>query len=135
LHKGIIKYIEYELYNYEKTKKEMAELEDDVIFAARPAFDETVTTNRHRISKPTEEKAIRLVSSAYFQRCRKVISAIDKALETGGPEFKALFEHHFIKHKSWQTSELDLFISQSTYFRRQRQLYTLVALQLGLINP
>ncbi len=135
LHKGIIKYLEYELYNYENTKKEMAEFEEDVIFAARPTLDETVTTNRHSISKPTEAKAMRLVSCAYHQRCRKVISAIDKALEMGGAELKALFEHRFVKHKNHKTAECNLFISESTYFYRQRQLYALVALQLGLINP
>jgi hypothetical protein len=46
-----------------------------------------------------------------------------------------VFEHKYIKDLSWQAAEIDLYISQSTYYARLRQLNALVAMQLGLINP
>jgi RinA family phage transcriptional activator len=132
LPKGHSVYIEHELYNYPNSIKELAEIEKDIIESSSPVNQVKVTSSN--ISRPTEEKAIRLYSSKYLLRLFLTTNAIEGALRKGGDNLQKVFEYKYIKDLPWQTAVIDLHISQSTYFKRLKQLNALVALNLGLIE-
>ena len=128
--KSIFRYIEHELYNYDETKRELTRLKEEIIEGAH-FIEAPVHTSP---GNPTEQKAIKLTTSAHITYLEKVVDAIDRSLNILGDRHKELFKYKYQKGLPWQEIALEINISDRTYFRLRRELVAMVGQQLGLIN-
>lgn len=128
--KSVFKYIEYELYAYEQTKKEVESYKEYII-EGTPTMD---VRGGSGISDSTASKSIKLLSSAFLLKTERTIKAIDKSLEMLGEKHKKLFELKYLDCLPWREVYLEMNISDRTYFRLRRELVIIVGMQLGLIK-
>lgn len=128
--KSVFKYIEYELYAYEQTKKEVESYKEYII-EGTPTMD---VRGGSGISDSTASKSIKLLSSAFLLKAERTIKAIDKSLEMLGEKHKKLFELKYLDCLPWREVYLEMNISDRTYFRLRRELVIIVGMQLGLIK-
>jgi RinA family phage transcriptional activator len=126
----VFKYIEYELYNYEQTKRDLALYKEQVL----EGTSKPEVAVQSGLSDPTASKAIKLMSSAFVMHAERVINAIDKSLAMLGEQYKRLFELKYIKCMPWQRIIYEMYISEGTYYRLRREIVTTVGQKLGLVN-
>lgn len=132
IERRVFKYVEYELYNYDNTKKEL-ERYRKMILESSPAPAE-VKTQGGQITSQTESKALKLITSSFIVHAERVISAIDKSLAMLTEDHRKLFQLKYQECLPWQEIIVEMNISDRTYFRMRRELVATVARQLGLIN-
>lgn len=128
--KSVFKYIEYELYAYEQTKKEIESYKECII-EGTPTID---VRGGSGISDSTASKSIKLLSSAFLLKAERTINAIEKSLEILSKKHRRLFELKYRECLPWREVYLEMNISDRTYFRLRRELVIVVGIQLGLIK-
>lgn len=96
LSKEVRAYIEAELRNYHRIKRELDSAEKDIIFAT-PKRDANSHIKSTKISKPTETAAMKIQRDKRIRHMRRVIEAIEIVVE-GLPEEK----RKLIELKYWQ---------------------------------
>lgn len=130
INKAVFRYIEFELYNYEQTKKDL-ELEKEQIIESSPPKEVAV---QNSIGDTTASKAIKLTTSANIIKSERVIYSIDKAISILGGKHKRLFELKYIDGRPKKEVYLEMNISESHYFKIRRELVETTGLQLGLLR-
>ena len=130
INKAIFRYIEFELYNYEQTKKDL-ELERERILESSPCQEVAVQSS---IGDSTANKAIKLTTSASIIKDERVIKSIDKAINILGNKHKKLFELKYIDDRPPKEVWLMMGVSAETYYRYRRELIATVGQILGLVN-
>lgn len=126
---AVWKYIEHELYSYEQTKKDLAELRDEIL-TGTPFCEVSVQSDP---GNPTEKKGMKLVSSPAIIRLDRTVSAIDKTLKRLTEDHNNLFEHKYIKCESWQEICMEMPLSRTAYFELRKDIVVMVGHELGLI--
>lgn len=125
--------LESELYFYKDTKRELELMELDIVELGS-AVETTIKTTG--IGRPTEAKAIRLLSSKELIEVRRRVDAIEYMLEVlkncEEPAKLKLIEMKYFERKYtdvgiWES----LNISKKTYYRWKREAISLVANKLG----
>lgn len=124
--------LESELYFYKDTKKELQLLEDDIANLSSSS-DSSI---RAGISKPTEAKALRLMSSKELLEARRRIEAIEYMLDVlrccEEPAKLRLIEMKYFERKYTDVGIWEaLNISKKTYYRWKREAILLMANKLG----
>lgn len=107
----IFRYIEYELYNLEKTKKELQRLDVD--------------------SKEAISEEVDLLTSKAIIKAGRIIREIERAKKELNEYERKLFHLKYDIGKSWQQITIDLNISESTYYRWRKKIVELVAKKMG----
>lgn len=130
INKSIFRYIEHELYNYEQTKKDLA-LYREKILEGTPKPEVSAQSGP---SDVTQNKAIKLTSSAFVVQAERIVDAVEKSLTILGDRHKELFRLKYQMGVSWPNITIDMGISDRTYYRLRRELVVTVGQQLGLIN-
>ena len=130
--KSLFKYIEYELFNYEITKKDIRLCRDSIINASPVAGE---TKDKYTISDSTGNKGINLATNTFILNAEKTIDAIDKALKQLSDKHRELFNLRYQQFIPWNELYLEMNISDRTYYRLRRELITQVAINLGKVNP
>lgn len=130
INKAVFRYIEFELYNYEQTKKDL-ELERERILESSPCQEVAVQSD---IGDSTANKAIKLTSSTNIIKNERVINSIDKAISILGEKHAKLFELKYIDCRPPKEVWLLMGISDVTYYRYRRELIATVGQILGLVN-
>lgn len=130
INKAIFRYIEFELYNYEQTKKDL-ELERERILESSPCQEVAVQSD---IGDSTANKAIKLTSSAFILKAEKIVNAINKSLDILGDNHNKLFDLRYIDGRPEKEVYLVMNISRGHYFKIRRELVETVGLQLGLLR-
>lgn len=130
INKAIFRYIEFELYNYEQTKKDL-ELERERILESSPCQEVAVQSD---IGDSTANKAIKLTTSASIIKDERVINSIDKAISILGEKHAKLFKLKYIDDRPEKEVYLVMNISRGHYFKIRRELVETVGLQLGLLR-
>lgn len=133
IERRVFKYVEYELYNYDNTKREI-EFYREKIIEGTPNREIGMNVQSGTAGDPTARKALTLAGSAFLAHAERVISSIDKALSMLSEKHRELFKLKYQECLSWQEVALELGVSDRTYFRMRRELVAAVAQQLGLIN-
>lgn len=124
----IYKRNEYELFNYKTLLKKIKERED-VILHSSPSNDGQPRGNQ--TTDTTGNTAQRLIEDKVLNTMRARLEPIERMLNTLSEEEKEFFEFIFIKKKTWQYFEINLYISRPTYYRIKRKLITMLALEEG----
>lgn len=130
INKAVFRYIEFELYNYEQTKKDL-ELEKEQILEGSPCQEVAVQSS---LGDSTASKAIKLTTSASIIKNERVIKSIDKAISILGDKHAKLFELKYIDCRPPKEVWLLLGISDMTYYRYRRELIAMVGQIMGLVN-
>ena len=129
INRRVFRYIEFELYNYDKTKLELEQEEEDI-------REGTFTPDNSPVqSKPgdtTATKAVRLTTNTAIVRMTKTLQAINQALSLLDESHNQVFELKYRQNNHWRVVADRMFVSQDTYFKRRRELIEMVALQMGL---
>ena len=76
INKAVFRYIEYEMYCYKDTKKEM-ELYKEEIMEGRPSSEVSVQSGP---GDTTASKGIKLMTSPFLLKAEKTIRAVDNSL-------------------------------------------------------
>lgn len=128
LEKANFKCVEFELQHLANTKKIYAEYLEDIIHGSGVAPE----IRGSQISKPTEVKALKLVSSAHISEMKKRIDAIEYVMSIL-PENKLdlLKEKYFNKRLTDYGIMQKLNIEQATFYRYRRDIIGLIADRLG----
>ena len=126
----VFKYIEYELYNYEQTKRDLALYREQVL-EGTPKPEVSVQSG---LSDPTASKAIKLATSAFIMHAEQIINAVDKSLEMLGERHKKLFKLKYINCMPWQEIIYEMNISDGTYYRLRWEIVAAVGQKLGLVD-
>ena len=136
LDKAVFRYIEYELYNYESTKKEIEFLREQIMNSSprTKATDEEQVQGGQQ-SNPTEQKGMRLTTNAVLLNMIKVVECIDNAFRFLDEEHHTIYQKKYKEGKHWQQIITEMPISQDTYFRKRREIVYAVAVQMGKISP
>ncbi len=129
LPRAVFRYIEHELYNYDKTRQEIEDLRETII--EKPPAREVVP-GVGRVSDPTARKAIKLLTSTTLARMSRTVAAIDRALARLTDEHRRLFDLKYRQCLPWQRVCDELSTSERTYFRLRHELVAMVACELGL---
>jgi RinA family phage transcriptional activator len=129
------KCIEFELYNYLNTLKEYQFLVAEIIDGQSPPSEAIGASRGIEISRPTEDKAIRL-SSAELLEIRNRIYAIQymiRLIEAGKePRKRDLLELKYFQQRLSDYGIMEkLHLSERTFFRWRNEIVGLVASKLG----
>lgn len=130
IHNSIFRYIEFELYQYDETKKELARYKEEILESTNKP-EVNVKTMPGNI---TESKAIKIASSPFVMRAERTIKAIDKALAMLGENHWRLFKLKYCDCMPWQEIVITMNISDRQYFKLRRELVIAVGQNLGLLN-
>lgn len=129
------KYIINELYLYWKNKKDIEELEEDIIDES-PSHPEVNSRPLNLISKPTESKGIKLagnMSTRALIIAKRRIDYIGNAIKRLNEEDKEVFELIFRDGYSQKLAYTIKGISKDTYYSVFNKIIYLVAIEFGEI--
>lgn len=122
--------IESELYHYHHTKKMYKQLEDDIINGSGIAPEIRGT----QISKPTENKAMKLITNLQIIEMRKRLDAIEYVMQLLPEHLLTLLqEKYFNKRLTNYGIMQQLNIEQATFYRYRREIIAMIAERLGWI--
>lgn len=130
INKSVFRYIEFELYNYQETKRELARYKEEILESTNIP-EVNVQTMPGNV---TESKAIKITSSPFVMRAEKTIKAIDKALAILGEQHWRIFKLKYCDCMPWQEVVINMDISDRQYFKLRRELVIAVGQNLGLLN-
>jgi len=131
IERRVFRYVEYELYNYDITKKELERCREEILESSPMPPEVKVQSG---LGDPTAKKAEELSTSTYIARAEKTIKAIEKSLDMLTDVHRRLFKLKYRDCLPWQEVAIELEISDRTFFRTRRELVAMVAQQMGLIN-
>lgn len=130
---AIYRYIEHELYNYQRYKKEL-ELERQAILDSSPLPPDGQPKGT-TLSNPTEKKAIALWNNIGIVALQRSISAIEQTFSELDEEHKKVFiEVYEKKRKDWYWIGRDLGMAERTIMRKKSNIVMLAGKNLGIIR-
>lgn len=131
IEKSNFKLIESELYCYNETKKELEQLEEEIIEGS--AFQE-VCVQSGTTGDTTANKAVKLISSKAIIECERRIKAIDKTLlilQQNETKLRLLQMKYFERRYTDIGIQNELHISDRTFYRWRKEIIKLVGNYLG----
>lgn len=131
---AIFKFIEHELYNYEDTKDELRDLEEDIAESSigNLDFDDFSSTEKYPEGSSTETAVADILQNKVAKRMSNTVKYIDTAINELDEQHFEIYILKYRKKKPWQQIVENLPISQSTYFRYRREIVKKVAQKMGL---
>jgi len=131
IEKSNFKLIESELYCYNETKKELEQLEEEILEGS--TYQE-VCVQSSTLGDTTANKAVKLISSKAIMECERRIKAIDKALfilQQDETKLRLLQMKYFERRFSDIGIQQELHISRETFYRWRKEIIKLVGEYLG----
>jgi len=130
-YRDIFKYIEFELYNHERNKKELDETFKDFL-GEKPKEGEV--RPKGVASDPTGRIVTKYLSSRRVSMMSNTIIAIERALARANDEHRQLYHLKYVQCLPWQRVCDELPVSERTYFRLRKELVVAVAEETGMVN-
>ena len=128
-------YIEAELRHYHDTKRDYNLLREELMATGTDSTTERIGSTPCRVSKPTEQSAVKLVTNPRLRNMDAVLSAIEKVLFTLEP-----IEQKFVKLYYWDRRfrmegvAEELNCHRATLYRWRDKICYSIAEHLGLLN-
>ena len=129
--KKVYKYIDYELQHYEENKKELERLRNEILEASPTPADGQPRGNT--TSNPTEQKAMKLVSSIALLKIESTIKAIDRVYNQLNEDYKVFFDWNYKKSAGIVRTCQESNISENTYHRWRDNIVYSVGREMGLL--
>lgn len=134
MERALMKYIESELYHYEDTLKMIDEIREEISCDQAISYDREKSAPTNKISHPTEDRAIDMMSNLQLRRAISTIKAIDNAKKKMTREERLLLEYKYkeqIHNRRIYTSLL--VMSERAFYNMRNRIITLVAEEMGFI--
>ncbi len=129
--KKVYKYIDYELQHYEENKKELERLREEILDKGTKPADGQPRGNT--VGNPTEQKAMKLVSSTALLKIERNLKAIDRVYNQLSEEYKKFFDYNYIKQVGIVKVCQEVGIEERTYYRWKDNIIYNVGMELGLL--
>lgn len=132
LNRAQIRYIEHELYYYEQSKRDLAQLREEITESGGAIRYDTVSVQGGGPGKPTEGKVIRLMSSPEIAHLTRTISAVETSLDILTERHRDLFN---LKYKlRFDACRIcrEMPTSERSYYRMRQELIDMVAHAMGI---
>ena len=123
------KKIENELYQYWDNKKELEELQRDIIESS-PLPPDGMPHERN-VSSSTESKAIKLRTSRTILAVQKRLHYIEKATQRLNEEEYKIFEIIFKERHNQRMAETYKYISKDSYYNVYSKIIYFTAVEFG----
>lgn len=132
---AIFKFVEYELYHLQDTKKELKELKKELSEEqlGNMSYDSFSSNKSNSPGSGVENSAINIIQNKVAIRASKTINNIESAINKLDEDKLELFQKKYNKDKPWQTIVTEMSISQATFFRWRKEIVRKVAEEMGLI--
>ena len=133
---AVFKYVEYELYHFQDTKKELEELKKDIANSqvGNISYDDFSSNKTNNHVSMVENTAIDILQNKVAIRASKTISNINNTLKRLDEEKVELFQKKYIDEKPWQQTTKEMNISRATYFRWRKEIVKKTAEEMGLLQ-
>lgn len=129
--KKVYKYIDYELQHCEENRKELERLRQEILDKGTKPADGQPRGNV--VGNPTEQKAMKLVSSTALLKIERNLKAIDRVYNQLSEEHKKFFDYNYIKQVGIVRVCQEVGIEERTYYRWKDNIIYNVGMELGLI--
>lgn len=130
--KKVYKYIDYELMHYEDNKKKLEEIREEILESS-PLPPDGQPKGQGSTSNPTEQKAVKLISSVALMKIEKTLDAINRVYNNLESDYKLFFDWHYIKGAGIVKTCQETKISEATYYRWRDRIIYMVGEEMGLI--
>ena len=125
------KKMENELYQYWDNKKELEEMQKDIIESSPEPPDGQPKGNS--ISNPTEQKAIKLRTSRSILAIERRLKYVENAIARLNEDEQRIFEIIFKEKHNQKMAETYKYISSDTYYNVYRKIIYFTAVEFGEI--
>lgn len=125
------KKMENELYQYWDNKKELEEMQKDIIESSPEPPDGQPKGNS--TSNPTEQKAIKLRTTRSILAIERKLKYIENAVARLNEEEKRIFEIIFKERHNQKMAETYKYISSDSYYNVYRKIIYYTAIEFGEI--
>ena len=130
MERAVFRFIEHELFSYERTKREIQELREDIISDSSAPRD-SIPSAGH-ISDTTARKAIRLMTNTALTRMTRTVAAIDRAMCRLNENHRALFELRYKQALPWQAVCERMPYSERGFYKLRKEIVEMTADEMGL---
>lgn len=132
LNRNTKKYIEHEITDYQRTKREYERLKDEILYG-QSSDDENIGGGKGNLpTSQVENRVIKRMQSKQIQRLERVISAIESVYMSLDSYKQDFWRMCFWERKYTISGLASKFnISRRTAFRWKNQIVILVAKELG----
>lgn len=133
--KEIKRYIEAELRDYYKNKKDLADLQEAILHGTGSADPSGIRGSGN--SDPTQRKALALMTNARIKKLEETIQAIEVVVGELDEEKRRLVEMKYWTRPKTLTDEgiaQHLHISSRTLREWNRKIIHSIGVEMGLIN-
>lgn len=129
--KKVYKYIDYELQHYDENKKELERLREEILDKGTTPADGQPRGNT--VGNPTEQKAMKLVSSTALLKIERNLKAIDRVYNQLNEEYKRFFDYNYIKQVGIVKTCNEIPIGERTYYNMRDKIIYAVGQEMGLL--
>ena len=133
LSKEVFRYVEFELYSYKQTLKELKLEEDDAIYGSRTADINSGIRAKYKKSSPVENSLMKL-STKRVVKLINTLNQIDNALNKLDKIYRDFFTSFYCKKTGVVQVCIDMHISEKTCYNYRKKIVTAVAAEMGLIS-
>ena len=134
LDKKIYSYIEYELFNYNISKKELQDAELDAIYGVSEFDINSGTRAKYKKSNRVENSTIRLLSSKKICKLSDTVNNIDNALKLLEKIYSDFFENYYLKRCGKLKICEKLGLSERSFYNYKNKIVWTVAMEMGLMD-
>jgi len=125
------KKMENELYQYWDNKKELKEMQQDILEGSPNPPDGMPKGNM--TSNPTEQKAIALRTTRSIMAVERRLTYIENAINRLNEDEKKVFEIIFKERHNQKMAETYKYISKDTYYNTYNKIIYFTAVEFGEI--
>lgn len=127
IERGNFKMIEYELYNYKASKGKLKEMRDDILLGG---FEKSEIRSSG-VSKPSENKALQLMSNKKIIEIERRIKAIELTYQYLDKVRKTLLEEKYFNKRTDIAVMQIIHVEHTAYYKYRRDIIISIADILG----
>lgn len=126
LQRARLKWIESELASYHRTKKELEEIERDIIFGSDRRIKDPIDLGWRR--DPTAERAIALTENRKVERLQKIVRAIEDAYSKMTDEQQKLVQLRYWSRPPlpWRDVARKMYYSERKIFMLRSEILKMI---------
>ena len=134
LRREIRAYIEAELRDYHQTKIDLVEAKEDIMLEGPLLSEVNTGSETYKISRPTEDKTLRLVTNKRIKRMEQIIRAIETVVNSLPEEKYRLVELRYWSKPRTLTDDgiaLEINCDRRTIYRWLDGILMSIAAEMG----
>ena len=135
LKRGIRLYVESELRDYEQTKSEWENLQDEIVYSSSCGDDSGIRGTD--ISRPAEQKALKLITNKRLSQLEQTIKSFERVLTNlQEDKFKLVVLKYWTNPQTLTDDgiAMELHVSKRTLYDWQNGILLALAKEMGMVD-